>query len=116
MTDMQSKVASNIERQVMASVGAIYLWRALTNMTALKIYALILSVWGIGRLVWVSKVFDNFFAVEKNGFASMFNYLLVAVEHTNIAVQLTLLVAALAFISLLVDFVKSASVQRTFAA
>ncbi len=109
---MQSK----IEQQVMAGVGVIYTARMLTGLTALKIYALILSVWGIGRLVWVSKVFDNFFAVEKNGVGAIFNYLLVAVEHTHLAVQLTLLVAALAFVSLMVDFVKSVSMSRTFAA
>ena len=110
------QTSSKIERQVMASVGAIYLARTLTNLTALKIYALILSVWGIGRLVWVSRILDNFFAVEKHGIGSIANYLFVAVEHTNIAVQLTLFVAALALVSLVVDFVKSVTSQRAYLA
>ncbi len=91
----------------MASVGTIYTWRMLTSLTALKIYALILSIWAIGRLVWVSKVFDNFMQVEKNGIGAIINYLLYAVEHTHLAVQVTLLVAALAAASLLVDAIRS---------
>src|SRR6185312_5627687 len=102
--------------QVMASVGVMYTARILTSMTALKIYALILSVWGLGRLVWVSKIFENFFTVEKHGFGAILNYLFVAVEHTNVLVQIILVVAALAFVSLLVDIAKSVSTPRTFAA
>jgi hypothetical protein len=100
----------------MASVAVIYAVRKLAGMTALKIYALVLSVFAIGKLVWVSKVLDNFFMVEKHGLGAMSNYLLAALEHTNVAVQLTLLVAALVFVSLLVDFVKSVSAPRTFVA
>lgn len=105
-------MTSKIERQVMAGVGSIYIARTLTNTTALKIYALILSVWMFGRLVWVSKVFDNFFAVEKNGVGSVGNYLLYAIEHTHLAVQLTLLVAAVAFIGLVIDTVRSLATPR----
>lgn len=110
-----SKQMSSIERRVMASVGVIYIAHAITGITALKVYALILSVWGIGRLVWVSRVFDNFFMVEKHGLGAISNYLLVALEHTNIAVQLTLFVAALAFVSLLVDFVRAVSAEHSLA-
>lgn len=105
-------MTSKIEQQVMAGVGAIYVARTLTNTTALKIYALILSVWMFGRLVWVSKVFNNFFAVEKNGFGAISNYLLYAVLHTHLAVQLTLLVAAVAFIGLVIDAVRSLATPR----
>jgi hypothetical protein len=100
-------MSSKIEQQVMASVGVIYTARTLINTTALKLNALVLSVWMIGRLVWVSKVFDNFFTVEKSGIGSVSNYLLYAVEHTHVAVQLTLFVAAIAFIGLVVDAVRS---------
>jgi hypothetical protein len=100
---------SKIEQQVMASVGVIYTARMLTNATALKVYALVLSVWGIGRLVWVSKVLSNFWAVEKNGIGSVSNYLLYAVEHTHLTVQLALLVAAVAFVGLVVDAARSLS-------
>ncbi|MDE1925237.1 MAG: hypothetical protein KGH79_03605 [Patescibacteria group bacterium] len=109
-------MSSKIEQQVMAGVGAIYIARTVTNNTALKIYALILSVWVFGRLVWVSKVFGNFFAVEKNGLGSISNYLLYAVEHTHLAVQMTLLVALVAFAGLCVDIVRSFSARTIYAA
>lgn len=109
-------MSSKIEQQVMAGVGAIYLARTLTNTTALKLYALILSVWMFGRLVWVSRVFQNFLMVEKNGVGSMFSYLLYAVEHTHLAVQVTLLVGLIAFVGLVVDTVRSLSAATQYAA
>ena len=102
-----TKVVSNIERQVMAGVGTIYATRQLTSLTALKVYALILSLWGIGRLVWVSKIFTNFMQVEKNGIGSITTYALQAVEHTHLAVQLTLVVAIVAATSLALDAIRS---------
>jgi hypothetical protein len=109
-------MSTKIEQQVMASVGVIYTARTLTNVTALKVYALILSVWGIGRLVWVSKVLDNFFAVEKYGLGAISNYLLYAVEHTHLAVQLALFVAAVASVGLIIDAARSFSASRGLAA
>lgn len=100
----------------MASVAVIYTARKLLSHTALEMYILAASAIALWRLVWVHKVFDNFFAVEKNGLGAISNYLLYAIQHTNVAVQLTLLVAAVAFIALLVDFIKSASAPRTFLA
>jgi hypothetical protein len=108
---MQSK----IEKQVMASVAVIYAARKLLSRTALELYVLAASAVMLWQLVWVHKVFANFFTVEKHGFGAMSNYLLYAVEHTHLAVQLTLLVAALALASLLVDFVKSVSAERLLA-
>jgi hypothetical protein len=94
---------SNIERQVMASVGTIYTARALTSVTALKVYIFILSIWGVGKLVWVSKVFENFWAVEKNGLGAIFNYFVSAFTHAHVSVLLVLLVGAVAFTSLVTD-------------
>ncbi|MGC9602274.1 MAG: hypothetical protein ABSE76_00815 [Minisyncoccia bacterium] len=103
------KTISPIERQVMANVGAIYFARALTGTTALKVYAFILSMWVVGRLVWVSKVFANFITVEKGGLAAMSNFVLAALEHTHLGVQLALLVAAVALVSLAIDTVRKLS-------
>lgn len=94
---------SNIERQVMASVGAIYTARALTSVTALKVYTIILSIWAVGKLVWVSKVFENFWAVEKNGIGAIANFFISALVHAQVSVLLVLLVAAIAFTSLVTD-------------
>ncbi|MBX4192318.1 hypothetical protein KW798_02410, partial [Candidatus Parcubacteria bacterium] len=52
-------MTSKIEQQVMASVAAIYTVRQLFSRTALKLYVCAASLWGLGQLVWVSKVFEN---------------------------------------------------------
>lgn len=83
--------------------------RTLTSVTALKLYALILSVWGIGQLVWVSKIYENFLKVGESGFSSALTYVLYAASHTTIAVQLVLVVAAVAFISLATDILRARS-------
>ncbi len=103
----ETKTVSSIERRVMAGVGTVYAMRQLTSVGALKIYALILSLWAVGRLVWVSKVFENFVQVEKSGAGAITNYMVQAVEHTHLAVQLCLLVAVVAAASLALDTVRS---------
>lgn len=105
--DTHNTSVSKIERQVMAGVGTVYAARQLTSTTALKVYALILSLWTVGRLVWVSHVFANFLEVERGGLGAMANYTLYALEHTHLGVQLALLVAAVAFISLAAEMVRS---------
>ncbi len=107
---------SRIEQQVMASVGVIYTARKLVSRTAIELYVLAASTIALWQLVWVHKVFDNFFAVERNGMGSTLNYVATAVGHTNLAVQLTLFVAAAAFVMLMVDLAKSGENSRTFAA
>ena len=91
----------------MAGVGTVYAARQLTSVGALKVYALILSLWAVGRLVWVSMVFKNFMQVEKSGAGAIFNYSLQAVEHTHLAVQLALLIAVVAAASLFLDTIRS---------
>jgi hypothetical protein len=105
-------MTSKIEQQVMASVGVIYTARKLVSRTAAEIYVLAVSAVVLWQLVWVHKVFDNFFAVEKKGIGSTLNYLATAVGHTNPAVQLTLVVAVVAFVMLVSDLAKSSSLQN----
>ena len=103
---------STIEKNVMASVAVIYAAHLLMSATALKLYVLLFSIGAIAKLVWVAKVFQNFFAVEKNGFGAISNYLLFAVEHTNLAVQVTLVVAIIAFAGLMLDAIRSFTPNR----
>jgi hypothetical protein len=109
---------SRIKQNVMASVALIYAIRTLFGATALKLYVLAASVWGIGKLVWVSKIFENLAAVEKSGLAAMGNFALAAIEHASTSVQLVLLVAAVAAFSLLFDVIRSGATAggRSFAA
>lgn len=108
---------NKIQTQVMASVAVIYALRTLLGPTALKLYVLVLSVWGIGRLVWISKVFENLSKVEKSGASAVGNFFLAAVEHTSTSVQLALAAAAIAALLLFFDVVRaSAAGSGRFAA
>jgi hypothetical protein len=100
---------SNIERNVMASVATVYTVRALLSRTALKLYVCAASLWGIGQLVWVSRVFENF---QQAG--NTLQFIAAAVLHTEIMVQLVLLVGGVAFISLFFDLFRPAP-SRNFA-
>lgn len=50
---------SNIERVVMRRVHTIRALRPAFSATALSVAVLVLALWGIGREVWVAKVFAN---------------------------------------------------------
>lgn len=106
---MQSK----IEQQVMAGVGIIYAARQLLSATALKLYICVVSLYGIGRLVWVSHVFENWAHVGLSGTAQ---FVTAAVLNTHPAVQMTLAVLVFAGISLFLDFARGISAaDRRFA-
>lgn len=105
---MQSK----IERQVMAGVGTVYAARQLLSATALKLYVCALSLYGIGRLVWVSHVFENWASV---GLQGSLQFVTSAVLNTHLPVQLTLMVLMVAAFSLFLDFTRSVGTSRGFA-
>lgn len=106
----------SIKHKVMASVALIYAARTLLSATALKFYALLASVWGIGKLVWVSKVFENFFVVEKSGIIAVGNFIISAFAHAHTGVQLFLAVAVIAVMLLAVDVLRAATRGARFAA
>ena len=96
----------------MASVGVIYAVRRLTSATALKVYALSLSLVGIVMFVSLSHVFQNFAAVGHGGLPSVTAFALAAVLQTKLIVQLALVVGGCVFISLIVDTVRSIAPSR----
>lgn len=107
---------SKIEQQVMGSVAAIYAVKSLLSGTALKVYALVASVWALGALVWVAHIEQNFLSVTRGGVLAVGNFVLSAFAHTSLTVQAVTLVAAFAAGSLLVDFTRAAaSSPRRFA-
>lgn len=106
---MQSK----IEQQVMAGVGSIYIARQLVSATALKLYVCVLALYGIGRLVWVSRVFENWANVGLQGTVS---FVTQAVLHTHLPVQIALVVLFVAGLGLLYDLVRLATPERQLVA
>lgn len=100
---MQSK----IEQQVMAGVGMIYAARLLISRTAGEAYALALAALALWQLTWVHRVFSNFLSVSRGGPLSTEHYLVYAVEHTQLAVQLALFVVAVAGVALFADALRA---------
>lgn len=100
---------TNIEQQVMGSVGAIYTARQLTSRVALECYALAAAGLALLQLTWVHKIFANFANVAHQGLGSTVTYLGYAVVHTQLATQLAFIVAAAAGIALMMDLIQSLS-------
>ncbi len=106
-------MTSKIEQQVMASVGAIYIARQLVSMTALKLYVCVLALYGLGRLVWVARVWENFSHV---GVQNSVHFITSAILNTHLPVQIALAVFIVAGVSLLIDLAKTlATPQQRFA-
>src|SRR3989344_1944079 len=105
-------MASKIERHVMASVAVIYAARRLVSPFALKLYICRLSFWGLGRLVWVARVFEN---LEAAGLRNSLRFVFSAVLNTDTLVQVTLLALVVAGASLLLDIIWTAPSRRAFA-
>lgn len=99
----------------MASVGAVYATRRLVSAAALKLYALVASVYALGVLVWVSKIEENLLSVMNGGVLAVGNFALHAVTHTNSATQVVFAVAVFAMSSLALDITRSMTHQQAYA-
>ena len=103
---------SKIETQVMASVGVLYAARQVASVTALKLYVCAASLYGLVQLVWVHRVFENWANV---GLEGTFTFLADALLTTSLPVQLTLLVLAVAGLSLARDMARMAATSNRYA-
>lgn len=82
---------SDIERVVLRRVRAIRTLRPIVSGATLALVLLAVALWGIGREVWVARVFDN----GPRGLLGHTEYLAYAFEHTRVVVQaLSLVVLA----------------------
>ena len=97
-------MTSKIEQGVMGNVAVIYSARQLVSTTALKLYVLAAGLYALIQLTWVHKVFYNW---ELVGPSHSFQFLSYAVLHTNIAVQATLLLVAVAGLWFVADITRS---------
>ncbi len=87
---------STIEQNVMRRVRTISILRPLVSGGALAALVFVAALWGIGREVWVAKVFEN----GPQGLLGHTRYLLYAFDHTRLIVQALTLVTILAFVYL----------------
>ena len=95
---------SAIEQRVMASVGVIYTARQLVSTMALKLYVLVAGLYALVQLTWVHRVFQNWQTV---GLSHTWQFASYAVLHTQLAVQLTLAVIAVAGLWFMADLTRS---------
>jgi hypothetical protein len=103
---------SNIEQQVMAGVGVVYLARRLISRTALEAYILMVSGAGIILFVSLPHVLANFTHAASGGAPSVTAFVLSAVLGTKLVVQIALLVGAFTFISLVTNLARSSAVPH----
>ncbi len=87
---------SDIERTVMRRVHTISVLRPFLSNAALAFVVLALALWGIGREVWVAKVFAN----GPQDFFGHAQYMLYAFDHTRLVVQALSLIVLLAVVYL----------------
>lgn len=106
---------SKIEQQVMASVGVIHTARRMVSGTALKVYALVASIYALGILVWVARIGENLAQVMNGGVLAVGNFVLYAVLHTTFVVQAVLLVATVALVSLAIDLARTLTSEHQVA-
>jgi hypothetical protein len=80
MTDFEQ---SKIEKNVMRRIYIIRVLKPVISSAALAALVCILALWGIGREVWVARVFEN----GPQSFIGHAFYLVYAFEHTRLIVQ-----------------------------
>ncbi len=107
---------SKIEKQVMGSVAVIYTARTLASATALKVYALVVSLAGVIAFASVPNVVLNFESVVLHSPSSAGIFIVYAVLSTTVVVQFALAVGAAAFVSLAVSAVKTFFTNQTVTA
>ncbi|MCR4275828.1 MAG: hypothetical protein NUV90_00360 [Candidatus Parcubacteria bacterium] len=82
---------SNIERIVMRRILLIRVLRLVISTVVLAMLTTIAALWGIGKEVWVARVFEN----APPDIGDLPDFYLAAFAHTNFIVQiLTLLTLA----------------------
>lgn len=76
---------SNIERVVMRRVHTIRVLRPLVSLGALSALVFVIALWGIGKEVWVARIFENMSHASDP--ASFSRFWFVAFDHTRFVVQ-----------------------------
>lgn len=97
-------MASTIEQKVMGSVAVIHTFRRATSATALKVYTCVVSLYGLGSLVWVSKVWGN---MANMGPAALLQFWVSAFVQTDLAVQVLFVAMVVSAVWLAFDMARS---------
>ena len=92
MNDSQT----NIERAVMRRVHIIRVLGLVISTGMLAMLTLVLALWGIGKEVWVARVFQN----APADITQVPNFFIAAFDHTRIIVQVLAILSFASFVYL----------------
>ncbi len=92
---------SRIQQNVMRRVRTIHTLRPLVSTTAFFSFLFLGALWGIGREVWVARVFENMPSLSDA--AALSRFALSAFLHTDFLVQALSVLAVAAFVWLVSD-------------
>src|SRR4051812_27497309 len=108
-------MTTNIEQRVMASVAARYVARRLTSVRALSGTVALASPLALWKFVWVHRVLEHFASAQSRGIDTLGNYIVTALSHAHVPVQIALLCAIAAAGFLVADIIRSSSRGRSLA-
>jgi hypothetical protein len=87
---------TNIERIVMRRVHLICALRVVISGGVFALLLAVLMLWGVGREVWVARVFEN--VPHTGDFSSLISFWLSAFTHTRLVVQALILLTIASFL------------------
>lgn len=96
MNNEPNNMSSSIELRVMRRVRLIRLLGLVISTVTLAVITLILALWGIGKEVWVARVFQN----APADLVNLPNFLISAFGHTRLVVQILAICTFVSFIYL----------------
>ena len=82
MTNFES---STIEKNVMRRIYRARVLRFVISTDTLAIFIFVLALWGIGREVWVTRIFQNM--PHSGNISALFTFWFSAFLHTNFIVE-----------------------------
>lgn len=93
---------THIERIVMRRVRLIRVLRLIISTVVLAVLTSVAALWGIGREVWVARIFEN----APRDFASVPNFYIAAFLHTHFIVQVLTVLTLGSFIYLILELAR----------
>ncbi|HEX5774852.1 MAG TPA: hypothetical protein VFY28_02735 [Candidatus Paceibacterota bacterium] len=101
---------SSIHTTVMRRVRRVHALRALSSAPIVSAFVFALALWGIGREVWVARVFENMPSLVHADAVGRF--MLAAFMNTEGIVQVLSVLAAIAFVWLARNSLRAFSIPR----
>ena len=97
--------SSDLERIVMRRVRLIRILGLIISTAVLVALTLVAALWGIGREVWVARVFQN----APTDILHLPNFLIAAFTHTRFIVQALAVLTSASFVFLIRELVRLAT-------